>query len=44
MRSIRTEPTRITMRPGDIARMPAGLPHSFTPGGSAAPMIAAVRT
>ena len=31
-----TEPSRVTMGPGDIARIPAGLPHSFTPNGPVA--------
>jgi mannose-6-phosphate isomerase-like protein (cupin superfamily) len=29
-----TKPSRLTMGPGDIARIPAGIPHSFTPNGS----------
>ena len=29
-----TKPSRLTLGPGDIARIPAGLPHSFTPNGS----------
>jgi mannose-6-phosphate isomerase-like protein (cupin superfamily) len=29
-----TTPSRLTMGPGDIARIPAGFPHSFTPNGS----------
>jgi len=29
------KPSRISLRPGDIARIPAGVPHSFTPTGNA---------
>jgi mannose-6-phosphate isomerase-like protein (cupin superfamily) len=28
-----TNPSRLTMGPGDIARIPAGIPHAFTPNG-----------
>ena len=28
------KPYRLTMGPGDIARIPAGMPHAFTPNGS----------
>jgi mannose-6-phosphate isomerase-like protein (cupin superfamily) len=28
-----TKPSRLTMGPGDIARIPAGIPHAFTPNG-----------
>lgn len=27
------KPARVTMSPGDIVRIPAGIPHSFTPNG-----------
>jgi mannose-6-phosphate isomerase-like protein (cupin superfamily) len=29
-----TAPSRLELRPGDIARIPAGIPHAFTPNGS----------
>jgi mannose-6-phosphate isomerase-like protein (cupin superfamily) len=29
-----TSPSRLELRPGDIARIPAGTPHAFTPNGS----------
>lgn len=30
-----SKPTQLTMGPGDIARIPAGVPHAFTPNGNA---------